>query len=935
MKYIFKHNLLICFKFTLLLLTILQAAGKLQAQAGNIDTTFNRTDNGLGFGDGANTPVYAMAIQPNGKILIGGNFTTYNGKTQNRLARLNADGTLDATFSIGTGFSGIVYAIAVQTDGRILIGGAYSLYNGAASNFVTRLNANGTVDSTFTSGSNNTVNTIAVQPDGKILIGGDFTTYNATSINRVARLNANGTLDGTFTPGTGASNSVYRMALQTDGKILVGGAFTSYNSVAKNYITRINADGTLDGTFNSGTGANNLVNAVAVAGNGKILVGGDFTTYNGTTAGRLVQLNTNGTVDGTFSSGAGPNGSINTISIQSDSKIVIGGIFDTYNGVSRLSVARLNASGTVDTTFTSSPNNRVQTSAIQTDGKVLIGGLFTSNNTISSNFVARLNTDGILDANFNPGTGASSTVNTITMQSDGKILIGGIFSFFNGMVRNRIARLNSDGTLDATFNPGNGANTTVLAIAVQTDGKILIGGQFTIFNGTASKYITRLNSDGTLDSTFNSGTAALATVNAVVIQPDGKILIGGLFTSYNGVARNRIARLNADGTLDLTFNPGTGAGSTVTTIALQPDGKILIGGTFTTFNSIARNRIARLNADGSLDATFNPGTGANSTVNTLVLQPDGRILFGGAFTSYNGTARNALARVNADGTMDTTFSLSATTLNGAVTTMLVQPDGRVLIAGGFTTYNSTSRIRVARLNADGTLDTGFDPGLGTSGTPNVLARQANGKILIGGAFTSYNGIGRNRLAGIQDGSTPLPVTFTGISAYRQGTGIVVEWHVQQEEGIQGYAVERSEDGSSFSALGITQATGSPVYRWTDLDLTAGQVYYYRIRVMEKTGSTKYSNIVKVSASTAPGDFAAYPNPIQGGSFQLAFGNQPSGVYLLSLFNVHGQVVHQVSISHAGGGKTETILLPNDLQKGQYFLEITRTGGERKVLRMAY
>ena len=157
----------------------------------------------------------------------------------------------------------------------------------------------------------------------------------------------------------------------------------------------------------------------------------------------------------------------------------------------------------------------------------------------------------------------------------------------------------------------------------------------------------RLNADGSLDTSFNPGSGANSVVTSIALQPDNKIIIGGEFTSYNGTARNYIARLNADGSLDTSFNPGSGANSTVYSVALQPDNKIIIGGEFTSYNGTARNRLARLNADGSLDTSFNPGSGASNTVYSIALQPDNKIIIGGYFTSYNGTDRNRLARLNA------------------------------------------------------------------------------------------------------------------------------------------------------------------------------------------------------------------------------------------------------------------------------------------------
>src|SRR5690606_36450331 len=155
-------------------------------------------------------------------------------------------------------------------------------------------------------------------------------------------------------------------------------------------------------------------------------------------------------------------------------------------------------------------------------------------------------------------------------------------------------------------------NNSVLSTVIQADGKIIVGGDFTSFNGTIINRIARLNTDGTLDTDFNPGTGFNYGVRSTVIQVDGKIIVGGGFTSFNGTIINRIARLNTDGTLDTDFNPGTGFSSGVYSTALQVDGKIIVGGDFTSFNGVSRGRIARLNTDGTLDTDFNPGTGVNN-----------------------------------------------------------------------------------------------------------------------------------------------------------------------------------------------------------------------------------------------------------------------------------------------------------------------------------
>jgi len=731
------------------LLAILVVFVSALAQAGAIDPSFNPSDIGNGNGDGANDAVYTTAVQADGKIIIGGQFTSYNGIGRNRIARLNADGSLDAGFDPGTGAGSSVLSTVVQTDGKIIIGGTFTSYNGTGRNRIARLNADGSLDTSFDpgTGASSTVLTTVVQADGKIIIGGYFASYNGTGRSRIARLNADGSLDTGFNPGMGANGAVEAVAVRSDGKIIIGGQFTSYNGTGRNRIARLNADGSLDTGFDPGTGASSPVLTTVVQADGKIIIGGTFTSYNGTGRNRIARLNVDGTLDTDFDPGTGAGNDVQSIALQADGKIFIGGTFFSYNGTARGRVARLNSDGSLDIGYDSATgvDNMVLSSALQADGKIIIGGLFTSYNGAGQRSVARLNADGSLDTGFNPGTGANGTVETITAQADGKVIIGGTFSRYNGTRRNCIARLNADGSLDTGFDPGTGTNGTILSSTMQADGKIIIGGTFTTYNGIGRNRIARLNADGSLDSSFDPGTGASGDVMTISVQVDGKVIIGGWFTGYNGTVSGRLARLNTDGSVDAGFNPGTGADGMVGSIAVQGDGKIIIGGQFTSYNGIASERIARLNADGSFDTGFDPGDGVGGTVLSTAVLADGKIIISGHFTSYNGIGRNRIARLNVDGSLDTSFD-PGTGAGSSILSSVLQPDGRIIIGGGFLSYNGMGRNRIARLNADGSLDASFDPGTGASNSVECIAMQTDGRIIIGGSFTNYNGSGRNRVA---------------------------------------------------------------------------------------------------------------------------------------------------------------------------------------------
>ncbi len=333
------------------------------------------------------------------------------------------------------------------------------------------------------------------------------------------------------------------------------------------------------------TGPNGSVLAIALQGDGRIVIGGTFDSCNGTGRTRVARLNVDGSLDASFDPGVGPNDEVCSVVVQGDGKILIGGYFTTCGGLDRRHVARLNADGGVDLSFSPGAvaDNSVYSVAVQSDGKVLICGSFDYlNNGFPCLGIARLNVNGSLDTSFNPGTpGPSNAVNSIAVQSDSEILVGGQFTVINNSTnRGRIARFGPSGTLDSGFTTVTGADSIVSCIALQSDGRILVGGHFLSYDGTSRQFIARLNSNGTLDNAFDVGTGASSNVNAIALQSDGKVIIGGDFASFNGTPCGHVARLNTDGSLDSGFAAGAGTNGPVFAIAVQSDGVVLIGGSF-------------------------------------------------------------------------------------------------------------------------------------------------------------------------------------------------------------------------------------------------------------------------------------------------------------------------------------------------------------------
>lgn len=713
-----------------------------------------------------------------------------------------------------------VLCSAVQPDGKILIGGDFATVNGQPRSRLARLFVDGSIDASFVDpGTNNSVTSIVVQADGRVVIGGAFTQVGAYQRNRLARLDSSGTVDARFNPN--ANGTVRGMALQPDGKLLLAGDFTGLgpSNETHNYLARLNADGSPDSAYMPT--ANQSAISVALQLNGKAIFGGAFTAMNGQTTNRVARINTDGSLDFNFAVSGPINNAIQAVAVQASGKILIGGSFTTVNGVSRPYLARFTSTGLLDS-FNPAPDDFVYSFAIQPDGRLLVGGNFFNITGVPRAKIARFNIDDSLDPSFAPPYTSTAYITasarTLAVEADGRIMVGGTYTPFASAF-SAIGRLNSDGSLDRAFNPN--ANNIVTAFALQPDGKILLGGFFTTLNGvaTARNYVARLNVDGSVDAAFNPNMNSV--VRAITMQPDRKILLGGDFTTLNGgaITRNNIARLNADGSVDATFDPH--ANNSVRAIAVQPDGKILLGGDFATLNggAIGRYRIARLNANGSVDTTFDPNV--NSSVTALAIQPDGRILIGGFFSTLNGGAsvRNRVARLNADGSIDANFNPNA---SDTVWALAVQPDGKILLGGNFTTLNGTAsaRNKVARLNADGSVDTAFNPNANDS--VFSLAVQPDGKILLAGIFTTFNGGAsiRNRAARLNaDGSVDA-------SFDPNVNGIVYALAVQPDGRIVlGGDFSTVNGGASARILGARLSTQQPALQ--SLQVNGGTVIWRR------------------------------------------------------------------------------------------------------------
>ncbi len=721
-----------------------------------------------------------VLVQTDGKVLVAGSFTKIDGATRTRLARFNGDGTLDTLF-VPPALTINIVSLAQQADAKVLVGGDFtSVAGNAQRNRLIRLNADGSLDTTFNptgNGPSSTVNAISVLASGQVMIGGLFTNYNNRVVNGVARLNSDGSLDPTFAPPS-AGSGVYALVVQSDGKILIGGSFTTANVINRNRIARLNADGSVDPTFDPSFGPNSTVYAIALDHSG-ILIGGGFTTYGGAAINRIARLTSIGVLDTTFSVGTGASSTVTEIVVQPDDKILIGGAFTSYNAITTTGgnrIARLLSTGALDSSFAigTGPNNNVNSIGLQADGRVIVGGTFATFGSAACNLgLVRVSTSGVLDSTLNPTALRLGFVSAVIPLAGGAFLLAGDFIQIDAVARPYLAKLNADGSIDPAFNVGLGPNAAVNAAYRQADGKIIIVGSFTTVNGTSASRIARLHADATLDVSFSTGGGVSGSLGGIVPQDDGKLLLFGNSVStftYAGAARNGLVRINLDGTTDLSFAPPPFNGA-VEAVAVQRGGKLVVGGNFTTANGAPANYLARLNPDGSSDAPFNSNTGAGFNANSggvysVALQPaDGKILVGGDFTAFNGLTRNRIARLNTDGTPDSAFDAGAN-VTSKVQRILLQEDGRIFVRGTFSSAGGVSTNSLGRLTAASAPDATFAYyGVSATATsafaPVVIADD--GAALIGGyTYVVSEGIENTGLVRIVP-ATPPTITTSPIN----------------------------------------------------------------------------------------------------------------------------------------------------------------------------
>lgn len=881
------------------------------------------------------------------------------------------------------------YAFSFTVCGAVLLAGSPVL-------------AQSVLDPTFTptilkvtqQSGNYAVRAMLQQPDGKILTGGNYGHIDNQRVSRMRRLNADGTPNVAFATQTGTGTDgglVVALALQSTSKILVGCAFTrTYNGVLTGNLVRLTATGSVDAAFNAGgTGftyngqvpsstpnfPNNL-RSLTVQADDKILVGGNLDSYNGQAVANLLRLNADGTRDAGFSVGplgltaagnpTSPNsGTPETILVQPDGKIVVGGLFAQVGGAPASNLVRLNADGTPDNTFLSTgTNGSVRTLARQPDGKLLVGGLFTQVNGQAGGGLVRLNADGTRDASFAPGVlgpvANATGIFKVRLNADGTVVACGTFATYNGTARGGVARLSTTGVLDAGFGPATATTAPnppniIYNLLELTNGQMLAGGTFTTIAGAARTGLARLNSSATqVDAAYNPTIEFSGSFTGATPLNNGDIILSNVAaTSINGTAvaiTNSLHRLNGSGGYvgPVVLNIAPYSFTNSSNVTVMADGRFFVAAYNTGPSGPTDCMVLRLLASGTLDPSFTPLTftwPAYTSFSLAITQlPTGDLLLVGEFTAVNGQARPGLARATATGVLDQTFALPGAPWQAAAGGILnslvgVQPNGQPIVQ-----WFDNNNSYLTRLSATtGAVDATFPIGSGIGGLNAFYntRMQPNGQVILDGPFTSFNGQATpNGMVRLLANGQPDP-SFTPAAALYivaiQADGRIIGAPQQAATDYYAEPIVRlrrlNADGSldnTFPIIEFPQGIYYGTLVFTVLQPQDGKILIYggltSVNGQLCGSMVRLSNTLLATrpAFAAAPELEVFPNPArQQATLRIPATAVSATAQPVLLIDMQGRTVRHLTLP---AGQSEAVISLDEVAAGVYLLQTTTRQG---------
>lgn len=742
------------------------------AGPGSLDLTFDPTSSGeeIGFANGSGW-VNAIAVQPDGACLVGGNFVGVNGEARYNLARLTSDGVVDPAFDCRAGPDHEVNTVVLQSNRWIVVGGQFTSIQGRRQPYLARLRPDGTLDETFspviTGPRYPIVAGAAVQPDGKILCVGRFDTVNGVGRTNVMRLLPDGQVDLTFVPPAelgGDSGILGSIGLQADGGVLL---FAWGRG-----LVRLDSTGALDSGFNVPlwlAGQPGSLAGLEMLPTGQIIVAGSFDTIGAAVRRNLARLNADGTVDLTFDARYEAHMvTLTSMAVQPDGRILVAGSFHQPTGGDISRIVRHNADGSPDGTYV--PDSVDPMGRIIALTPLAAGGALVADRFSRELPLVRRSADGVFDQGFRPRFFNASMVRALALRQDGQVYVAGDSETLNGSETPPLVLLTANGTHQPGFELDPDVGLDVADLQLQPDGRLLVAGRHGLTDSLAPAALVRLDPNGSLDRTFQLARDQRVQEygQQLALQPDGKILLASLARDGDRrISHGTVARLNADGSVDSTFQaleliPAYPPYLEFHALAVQPDGKILVAGRYHLgfISAAVRHHLVRLLPNGDWDSSFvvtlrgAPGGEDSRSVRAVRVQADGRILITGDFLEINGVPRPGVARLLADGSVDPTFNPPAGAFLGSAV-LALQPDGKVLLA-------PYSQPGLVRLNADGAIDPAWISAVQyPDGFVRALEWQPDGRVLIAGIIRRVSDLPVNGIARLNNNAfVPVPPVVT-------------------------------------------------------------------------------------------------------------------------------------------------------------------------------
>lgn len=708
-----------------------------------------------------NGSINAIVRTSDGGVIVGGDFTSIGGVAHSNLARFKPDGTLDAAWNAST--NGPVDALAVDANDTLFVGGLFDDASGEDRFCLAKFSAAGDVDVDWIAEANAPVLAIAVA-DGAVYIGGYFVQVNEEFRQHLAKLSPDGAgaLDETWLAQ--ADGRVIALQAGAGGTLYVAGAFHTIGQQNTSYLAKVSTSGAGAVDTSWTPAPDDWVMAIAYDG-ASLYAAGYFTSIGGAAIGNLARIDAgaSGTADASWHPVL--DNVPWAVAVGTDDSVYVGGFFHAVGGVARSHVAKVSTQGAGDAVagWDASTDGRVFAVADDGGGRVYVGGTFSQAAGAARHSLAQASATSGASATAFDATEAGKSF-AFALQPNGGAIVGGRFFEAGGQPRVSLLRLLPDGTLDPDWAPSiaqsvDAGGQLVNALAVDADGDVYVGGNFDHVNGTVRSRLAKVDgTSGDLDPAWDP--SADDTVAALALDGNGALFAGGYFTEMGGLARSYIAKVSASGSgaVDATWDPS--ADYYVYDIAVDAQGAVYAGGDFDFIGGETRTFAAKLAGDGIGAADPDWDAGADSTVWSLIPDNAGSVYAGGWFFNMGGQARIGLAKLDAtNAAADATWN-PATGFGAAINAMAL--DGDALYVGGV--FSELGGIPIASLGklsttGAGDADPAFNPGVngGPNGSEGLLnLTVGNGVLYVGGGFTEIGGAARDGIAALPIAAVVLP-----------------------------------------------------------------------------------------------------------------------------------------------------------------------------------